>query len=108
MLGTRWLGRYRFGSPLIASIVYLLFAGLAHGTMYLVQSSDDRFVMVIQNLIFLTFYLSTLPWIWALGSLGLLSGYMRYPTPLGFISAHTFNAILIFAIGLLIVKIRKR
>ena len=108
MLGTRWLGRYRFRSPLIASTVYLLFAGLTHGAMYLVESSDGKFVMVIQNLIFLTFYLSTLPWIWALGSLGLLSGYMRYPTPLGFVLAHTLNAILVFAIGLLIANMAKR
>ena len=109
MLGTRGLGRYRFKSPLIASIVYLLFAGLAHGTMYLVESSDGSFVMGIQNLIMLTYALTTLPWMWALEPLGLLHGdWYRFPTPLGFVLVHTLNAILIFAIGLLIVKIRKR
>ncbi len=108
MLGTRWLGRYRFGAPLIASIVYLLFAGLAHATLYLLESSGGRFVVGIQNLIFLTFYLSSLPWMWALESLGLVSDYIRFPKPLGLVLAHIWNAILIFAIGLLIVKIRKR
>ena len=108
MSGTRWLGRYRFRLPLIASIVYLIFSGLAYGTMILVGSSDGSFVMVIQNLTFLTFYLSSLPWMWALESLGLLAGYFRFPTLLGFVLVHTSNAILIFAIGLLIVKIRKR
>ncbi len=108
MLGTRWLGRYRFGSPLIASIVYLLFAGLAHGTMYLVESSDGSFAIAIQNLIFVTFALASLPWMWALESLGLLDGYFRFPTSLGLVLAHTLNAIFIFVIGVLIVKIRKR
>ena len=108
MLGTRGLGRYRFGSPLIASIVYLLFSGLAYGTMVLVRSSDGSFVMVKQNLVFFTFYLSWLPWMWALESLGLLGGYFMSPTPLGFVLMHIWNTILIFAIGLLIVKIRKR
>ena len=61
MLGTRWLGRYRFRLPLIASIVYLLIVGLAHGTMYLVESSDDGFVMGIQNLIIATYALTTGP-----------------------------------------------
>lgn len=108
MLGTRGLGRYRFGSPLIASIVYLLFAGLAHGTMYLVESSDGRFVIDIQNLIFVMFALTSLPWMWALESLGLLDGYLRFPTPLGFVLVHTLNAILIFAIGLLVANMGKR
>ena len=108
MLGTRWLGRYRFRTPLIASIVYILFSSLAYGTMFLVAASDDRSVMAIQNLIFLTFYLSSLPWMWALDSLGLLSDYMRFPTPLGFVLMHIWNTISIFAIGFLIVKIRKR
>ncbi len=108
MLGTRWLGRYRFRSPLIASIVYLLFAGLAHGTMYLVESSDGSFAIAIQNLIFVTFYLSSLPWMWALDSLGLVSDYIRFPTPLGLVLAHIWNTILIFAIGLLIANMAKR
>ena len=69
MLGTRGLGRYRFRLPLIASILYLLFAGLAYGTMYLVESSGGSFVVGIQNLIFLAFYLSSAPWMWALDSL---------------------------------------
>ncbi len=108
MLGTRWLGRYRFRSPLIASIVYLMFAGLAHGTMYLVESSDGRFVIGIQNLIFVIFALTSLPWMWALESLGLLDGYFRFPTPLGLVLAHIWNTIVIFTIGVLIVKVRKR
>ena len=107
MLGTRWLGRYRFRLPLIASILYLLFAGLAYGTMYLVESSGGRFVVGIQNLIFRTFYLSSQPWMWALDFLGLVSDYIRFPTPLGLVLAHIWNTILIFTIGLLIVKIRK-
>ncbi len=108
MLGTPWLGRYRFRLPLIASIVYLLFAGLAYGTMYLVESSDGSFAIAIQNLIFLIFYLSSLPWMWALDSLGLLDNYFRFPTSMGLVLAHTLNTISIFVIGLLIVKIRKR
>ena len=109
MLGTRWLGRYRFKSPLIASIVYLLITGLAHGTMVLVESSDGSLVIGIQNLIMLIYALTSLPWMWALESLGLLHGdWYRFPTLFGFILVHTLNAILIFAIGLLIVKIRKR
>ncbi len=107
MLGTRWLGRYRFRLPLIASILYLLFVSLAYGTMVLVESSGGRFVVGIQNLIFLTFYLSSLPWMWALDSLGLLSDSMRFPTPLGFVLVHTLNAILVFVIGLLIVKMAR-
>ena len=55
MLGTRGLGRYRFRLPLIASIVYLLIVGLAHGTMYLVESSDGSFAMGIQNLTIATY-----------------------------------------------------
>ena len=109
MLGTRGLARYRFRLPLIASVVYLLFAGLAHGTMVLVESSDGSFATGIQNLIILTYALTTLPWMWALESLGLLHGdWYRFPTLFGFILVHTLNAILIFAIGLLIVKFRKK
>ncbi len=109
MLGTRGLGRYRFRLPLIASIVYLLFAGLAHGTMVSVESSDGSFVIGIQNLIFFVFALTSLPWMWALESLGLLHGnWHRFPTPLGFVLVHTLNTVLIFAIGVLIVKIRKK
>ena len=108
MLGTRWLGRYRFRLPLIASILYLLFAGLAYGTMYLVESSGGSFVVGIQNLIFLAFYLSSAPWMWALESLGLVSDYIRFPTPLGLVLAHIWNTILIFAIGLLITNMAKR
>jgi hypothetical protein len=108
MLGIRWLGRYRFGTPLIASIAYLLIAGLAYGTMYLVESSGGSFVVGIQNLIFLTFYLSSLPWMWALEYLGLVSDYIRFPKPLGFVLVHAWNVISIFTIGLLIVKFRKR
>ncbi len=108
MLGTRGLGRYRFKSPLIASIVYLLFSGLAYGTMFLLKSSDGSFVMDIQNLIFVTLALSSLPWMWALESLGLLGGYFRFPTSMGLVLAHTLNTIFIFVIGVLIVKIRKR
>ena len=109
MLGTRWLGRYRFGTPLIASIVYLLFMGIAHGTMYLVESSDSSFAIGIQNLIIATYALTTLPWMSALETLGLLhQNWYVFPTPLGFVLVHTLNAILIFATGLLIVKIRKK
>jgi hypothetical protein len=109
MSGTHWLGRYRFRLPLIASILYLLIVGLAHGTMYLVESSDDGFVMGIQNLIIATYALTTLPWMWALESLGLLHGnWYRFPTTLGFVLVHTLNVILIFATGFLIVKFRKR
>jgi hypothetical protein len=108
MLGYHRLRRYRFGSPLIASIVYLLFSGLAYGTMFLLKSSDGSLVIGIQNLIFVSLALSSLPWMWALDSLGLLGGYFRSPTPLGYVLVHTLNAIVIFAIGFLIVKYRKR
>ena len=108
MLGTRGLARYRFRLPLIASVVYLLFAGLAHGTMYLVESSDGGFAIAIQNLIFVTFYLSSLPWMWALESLGLLDNYFRFPTSMGLVLAHTLNTIFIFVIGVLIVEFGKK
>ena len=108
MLGTRWLGRYRFGTPLIASIVYLLITGLAHGTMYLVESSDGSFAIAIQNLIFVLFALTSLPWMWALESLGLLDSYFRFPTSMGLVLAHTLNTIFIFVIGVVIVKIGKK
>ncbi len=109
MLGTRGLGRYRFRLPLIASIVYLLFAGLAHGTMVLVESSDGSLVIGIQNLTMLIYALTTLPWMWALESLGLLHGnWYRFPTTLSFVLVHTLNAILIFAIGLLLANMAKR
>ncbi len=107
MFGYRVLGRYRVRSPLIASLIYLIFAGVAHGTMYLLDASADRSIIGIQNLILFTFYLTSRPWKWALESLELLGDYMRLPTPLGFVLVHTLNAILVFVIGMLIVKMAR-
>ena len=109
MFGLHWLGRHSFRWPLIASALYLLIVVFACGTIVLLGSRGGSFVVGIQNLTFGIIVVPTFPWMWALEPLGLVArGYWTVPTNLGFVLAHTLNAILVFAIGSLIVKFAKK